>query len=92
MKTTPLLHYLIPLMPAAPTSFPQTANSTTGTDGQPLRYNRLMNNGPDAAQWREASAEKFDRLLSTTETMHFIRPTEKPLDRLASYYNPQCSI
>jgi hypothetical protein len=24
--------------------------------------------------------------------MHFIRPTDKPLDRLASYYNPQCSI
>jgi hypothetical protein len=49
-------------------------------------------NGPDAVQWREASAEEFDRLLSTTETMHFIRPTDKPLDRLASYYNPQCSI
>ena len=61
------------------------------TDGQPLRYNRLMN-GPDASQWREASAEEFDRLLSTKQTMHFIRPTDKPLDRLASYYNPQCSI
>jgi hypothetical protein len=91
VKTIPLLHYLIPLLPAEPTSIPQTANSTTGTDGQHLRYNRLMN-GPDASQWREASAEEFDRLLSTKQTMHFIRPTDKPLDRLASYYNPQCSI
>ena len=48
--------------------------------------------GHEAEQWIEASAEEFDRLLTTTTTMHFIRPEDKPPDRLASYYNPQCSI
>ena len=48
--------------------------------------------GPDATGWIEASAQEFDRLLSTTKTMHFIRPEDKPPERLASYYNPQCSI
>ena len=48
--------------------------------------------GPDATEWIEASAQEFDRLLSTTKTMHFIRPEDKPPERLASYYNPQCSI
>ena len=48
--------------------------------------------GPDATRWIEASAQEFDRLLSTTKTIHFIRPEDKPPERLASYYNPQCSI
>ena len=94
VKTVPQLHYLIPLMPAtAPTTLllPQSANSTTGIDGKPLRYTRLMQ-GEESTAWIEAHAEEFDRLMSTTKTMHFIRPEDKPPDRLASYYNPQCSI
>ena len=56
IKTIPLLHYLVPLMPQ-PTDRtvtsaehpvpPHAANSTTGNDGKPLRYNRLMK-GSDA--------------------------------------------
>jgi hypothetical protein len=41
--------------------------------------------GNESAAWIEAHTEEFDRLLSTTETMHFISPEEKPPDRLASY-------
>jgi hypothetical protein len=48
--------------------------------------------GDEAVAWIEAHAEEFDRLLSATKTMHFIPPSDKPPDRLASYYNPQCSI
>ena len=44
---------------------PHSAHSSTGIDGQPLRYNRLMK-GPDATGWIEASAQEFDRLLSTS--------------------------
>ena len=70
----------------------QFANSSTGVNGsKPLRYNRLMK-GPEAAEWTEASAKEIDRLVWTTKTMHFIRPENKPHDRLASYYNLQCSI
>ena len=99
----PLMHFLVPLVPtdagtaAGTTSLPsvnpmsQFANSTTGVDGKPLRYNRLMK-GPDVAEWTEASAQEIDRLVSTTKTMHFIRPENKPHDRLAFYYNPLCSI
>ena len=50
---------------------PQAANSTTGLDGQPLRYAKLMK-GDEAVASIEAHAEEFDRLLSTTKTMHFI--------------------
>ena len=78
-------------MPEAKQLIPHSVNSATGADGQPLRYNRLMK-GHEAEQWIEASAEEFDRLLTTTTTMHFILPEDKPHDRLASYYNPQCSI
>ena len=97
------MHFLVPLVPtdagtaAGTTSLPsvnpmsQFANSTTGVDGKPLRYNRLMK-GPDVAEWTEASAQEIDRLVSTTKTMHFIRPENKPHDRLAFYYNPLCSI
>ena len=45
--------------------------------------------GPEAAEWIEASAKEIDRLVSTTKTMHFIRPENKSHDRLASYYNLQ---
>jgi hypothetical protein len=59
-------------MPAAQLSLPHSANSTTSSDSQPLRYNRLE--------------EEFDRFLSTTATMHFIQLSEKkPADRLASH-------
>ena len=100
IQSIPLMHYLVPLMPTdagpaegstSPPSLSEFANSTTGVDGKPLRYNRLMK-GSDAAEWIEASAQEIDRLVSTTKTMHFIRPENKPHDRLASYYNPQCSI
>ena len=103
VQTVPRLHYILPLMPTETNNAARTvgppllqtnahfANSTTGIDGQPLRYNRLMK-GSDASAWIEASAQEFDRLLSTTKTMHFIRPEDKPPNRLASYYNPQCSI
>ena len=80
-QTIPRLHYLTPLMPAAQLSLPHSANSTTSGDSQPLR---LMK-GSDAEHWREASAEEFDRFLSTTATMHFIQLSDKPADRLASY-------
>ena len=79
-------------MPAAQLSLPYSAKSTTSSDSQPLRYNRLIMKGSDAEHWREASAEEFDRFLSTTATMHFIRPSDKPAYRLASYYKPQCLI
>jgi hypothetical protein len=62
VNTVPLLHYLLPLMPVgiinearaagspALQCSPHSAHSTTGIDGQPLRYNRLMK-GPDATGW-----------------------------------------
>lgn len=91
ISTIPLMHYLLRYSTADPVPQPQFANSTTGLDGQPLRYNALMR-GPQAAEWEEAHACEFDRLLETTSTMRFIHPHEKPDNRLASYYNPQCSI
>ena len=95
IHTVPLLHYLLQFLPArdcntalSAAHYPRpplsasfhSANSTTGSDGQPLRYNKLMK-GPE-----------FDRLLTTTKTMHLIYSTDKPPERLASYYNPHCSI
>ena len=106
IQTVPLLHYLLQFLPARGnntalsaahyprpplSAFFHSANSTTGSDGQPLRYNKLMK-GPEATDWIEAHACEFDRLLTTTKTMHFIHSTDKPPERLASYYNPQCSI
>ena len=92
--TIPHLRYLLPLMPTHPhaalatpgdTDRPplphQSANSTTGLDRQPLRYAKLIK-GNGSAAWIEAHTKEFDRLLSTTKTMHFILPEDKPPDRL----------
>ena len=55
---------------------PHSAHSTTGIDGQPLRYNRLMKGPMDRGQRPRVQSFALD----------------KPPERLASYYNPQCSI
>ena len=66
-------------------------STTDSITGQPLRYKQLAA-GEDAVEWEEAHAEEFERLLTETETMRFIPRMDKPKDRKASYYNPQCSI
>ena len=40
----------------------------------------------------KAACSEFVRLVETTETMTFIPHSQKPTDRLASYYNPQIKL
>jgi hypothetical protein len=68
------------------------AGSATNPDnGQPLKYQQLII-GADAAGWSEALSTEWEKLLTGTETAEFIHPSEKPSDRVASYFNPVCSI
>ena len=46
---------------------------------------KALMKGNESAASIELHAEEFDRLLSTTKTMHFNSPEEKNPDRLASY-------
>jgi hypothetical protein len=48
--------------------------------------------GPFTSQWAQAEADEIRRLVSTTNTMKFIRHSDKPYNRKASYYNPQPRI
>jgi hypothetical protein len=57
----------------------------------PLRYSNTKR-GSDKDLWLKAESEELFRLLRDTGTMHFINPSTKPSNRLASYYNPQVKV
>ena len=46
----------------------------------------------DAKLWRAEESKEILRLIKTTGTMNWMDYKKKPKDRLASYYNPQCSL
>ena len=46
----------------------------------------------DADLWRAEESNEIRRLIKTTRTMEWMDFKLKPKDRLASYYNPQCSL
>ena len=58
------------------------------SDGKPLSYTRVME-GPDAAKWKVADIEEFERLIETTKTMRPIHSHEQPADRRGdtTYFN-----
>jgi hypothetical protein len=70
---------------------PKYANSAVGADKirQKIKFKKALNS-EDTYHWNKAAIEEFDRLISDTNTMHFIAPSSKPTGRVASYYNPQC--
>jgi hypothetical protein len=46
----------------------------------------------DAVCWRAEESKELRRLIEITHTMCWMDAADKPSDRKASYYNPQCSI
>jgi hypothetical protein len=56
-----------------------------------ITYNQAIR-GTDRVQWLKAAEEELERLLTGTKTIEFIHQRDKPKDRLASYYNPQCKV
>jgi hypothetical protein len=87
-----------PTSPAAiPTALPAhalwTAHSVIDTaTGASLEYKQLKI-GADSAKWLQAASNEISRLAqgadpttpSGTDTIHFIRHTDKPKDRIATY-------
>lgn len=57
----------------------------------PSSYNAAMRS-EDKALWEKANSEEFIRLIETSQCMKFVRNSEKPKDRKASYYNPQVKL
>ena len=48
--------------------------------------------GPDRDIWLEAAHTELQKLINVHQVMHFIRWSEMPRDRRATYYNPQLSV
>lgn len=77
----------------------QLINSTIGVANSanalpialPNSYNAALKTA-DAALWEQASSEEFIRLIEEWKAMQFIPYTDKPIDRPATYYNPQLSV
>jgi hypothetical protein len=46
----------------------------------------------DASSWRAEESKELMRLIEFTHTMDWMDASDKPIDRKASYYNPQCSV
>jgi hypothetical protein len=46
----------------------------------------------DAVSWRAEESKELRRLIEVTHTMDWMDAANKPSDRKASYYNPQCSV
>lgn len=68
-----------------------TAYSTTDIrTGKPLKYKQLIE-GPDKDKWLDASVVEFDRLFGKYKAMHCIPSSQKPHNKRATYYNPQCA-
>lgn len=61
------------------------------SDGKALKWNS-GSRSPDAEKWHQAADAEFDRLIETTKTMRVIPWDQKPVNRQASYYNPQLKI
>jgi hypothetical protein len=59
--------------------------------GKPMKYRDLQHT-PEAPRWRHADHAEWIRLGDETNTTRFIREDDKPIDRKASYYNPQPEI
>jgi hypothetical protein len=60
-------------------------------ENRPLRYvDTLASRDKDL--WRLEDSKELLRLIRDTGTMHFIDPSSKPKQRIASYYNPQVSV
>jgi hypothetical protein len=60
----------------------------TDSNNKPLNY-KAARRGPDALLWRNEESKELVRLLEDTKTMKLFDCTLKPLNRKASYYNPQ---
>jgi hypothetical protein len=66
------------------------AAGSIDTDGNTLRYRKCIH-GTDTEHWLQAAHEELVRLVSVRNTMHFIKKSEIPKNRLVSYYNPRCN-
>lgn len=60
-------------------------------NNKPLRYADTRK-GSDRDLWRKEESTELRRLLRDTNTMHFISQSDKPSNRIASYYNPQVKV
>ena len=54
-----------------------------------MKYNRLSK-GDDAAQWLDANADEWRRLIERTGTLRFAPASAKPKDQRATYINLVC--
>jgi hypothetical protein len=58
---------------------------------RPLRYVDTLK-AWDKDLWRLEESKELLRHIRDTAPMHFIDPSSKPSDRIASYYNPQVKV
>ena len=56
---------------------------------QDIKYKQAIR-GEDGAEWLQAASEEFIRLTETWQTIEWIHHHDKPRERTAAYYNPQC--
>jgi hypothetical protein len=61
------------------------------SEGKPFRY-RKCSLGTDGAKWQSAAHAEFVRLFEVRKNCHWIRRSQIPSGRIASYYNPRCKI
>lgn len=66
------------------------AAGSIDSEGNVLKYRKCIQ-GIDKENWLQAAHEEIVRLVSVRNTMHFIKKSQIPKDRLASYYNPRCN-
>jgi len=59
--------------------------------GKPLKFRELCKTN-EADLWEQGHHCEFIRLIETSKTMRAIKPMEKPVGRIATYYNPQPEI
>jgi hypothetical protein len=61
------------------------------TTGKPLKF-RELSKTTEADLWEQGHHDEFVRLIETSKTMQAIKPADKPVGRIATYYNPQPEI
>ena len=66
------------------------AAGSIDSEGNALKYRKCIQ-GVDKENWLQAAHEELVRLVSVRNTMHFIKKSQIPRDRLVSYYNPRCN-
>lgn len=66
------------------------ANSVTDPEtGKVLKYVQLKK-GTESQRWLDTHTIELRKLLTDTNTMHFVHSSTKPATQKATYYNPQC--